>query len=141
MLAFVDLIHALRTRGRKVPNSCIHPGGVFASRGENLREMNLFRGACIHAFGSSLSPDFSCALLLMVLSSFASPCLRGARLFSLKWSFLGLCFAFDHLFELFSRFFSFFVFSELVTCVCVVNALINREIEDQSVRGPVDGRS
>jgi hypothetical protein len=24
MLAFVDLIHALPTRGRKVPNSCFH---------------------------------------------------------------------------------------------------------------------
>jgi hypothetical protein len=34
MLALVDLIHALPTRGRKVPNSCFH--GEFASRKENL---------------------------------------------------------------------------------------------------------
>jgi hypothetical protein len=48
--------------------------------------------------------------------------------------------AFDHLFEFFSRFFSFSLFSELVI-VCVVNALIKGEIEDRNVRGPVDGRS
>jgi hypothetical protein len=32
MLVFVDLIHALPTRGRKVPNSCLE--GEFASREE-----------------------------------------------------------------------------------------------------------
>jgi hypothetical protein len=42
MLAFVDLIHALSTRGRKVPNSCFL--GEFASRKEKLGEMHLFRG-------------------------------------------------------------------------------------------------
>jgi hypothetical protein len=41
MLAFVDLIHALPTRGRKVPNSW----GSFASREEKLGEMHLFRGS------------------------------------------------------------------------------------------------
>jgi hypothetical protein len=46
------------------------------------------------------------------------PCLRGPRFFSLKWSFLGFCLAFDHLFEFLFRFFSFYLFSELVTCVC-----------------------
>jgi hypothetical protein len=43
MLAFVDLIHALPTRGRKVPNSCFQ--GEFASRKEKLGEMRLFRGS------------------------------------------------------------------------------------------------
>jgi hypothetical protein len=52
----------------------------------------------------------------------------------------GFCLAFDHLFEFFVRFFSFSFFYELVT-MCVVNALIKGEIEDQSIRGPVDGRS
>jgi hypothetical protein len=55
--------------------------------------------------------------------------------------FLAFCLAFDHLFEFFIRFFSFSLFSELVTCVCVVNALIKGEIVDRSIRGPVDGRS
>jgi hypothetical protein len=48
--------------------------------------------------------------------------------------------AFDHLFEIFVRFFSFSFFYELVT-MCVVNALIKGEIEDRSVRGLVDGRA
>jgi hypothetical protein len=43
MLALVDLIHALPTRGRKVPNSFFQ--GEFASRKENLGEMHLFRGS------------------------------------------------------------------------------------------------
>jgi hypothetical protein len=30
----------------------------FASREEKLGEMHLFRGACIHAFGSSFLPEF-----------------------------------------------------------------------------------
>jgi hypothetical protein len=34
-----------------------------------------------------------------------------------------------------------FLFSLNLLLVCVVNALIKGEIEDQSVRGPVDGRS
>jgi hypothetical protein len=48
--------------------------------------------------------------------------------------------AFDHLFELLVLFFSFSLFSELVTMIAV-NALIKGEIEDQSIQGPVDGRS
>jgi hypothetical protein len=66
------------------------------------------------------------------------PCLRGPRFFSLKWSFLGFCLAFDHLLEFF---FLFFSFSLNWLLVCVVNALTKGEIEDRSVRGPVDGRS
>jgi hypothetical protein len=54
MLVFVDLIHALPTRGRKVPNSC--------SQGELcIEERKLCicsGGACIHAFGSSFLPEF-----------------------------------------------------------------------------------
>jgi hypothetical protein len=43
LLAFVDLIHALPTRGRKVLNTCFQ--GEFASRKEKLGEMHLFRGS------------------------------------------------------------------------------------------------
>ena len=72
MLAFVDLIHALPTRGRKVPNSCIQ--GEFCIEGKkNLGECIWSGGACIHAFGSSCSPDFICACLPIVSSPFASP--------------------------------------------------------------------
>jgi hypothetical protein len=56
MLAFVDLIHALPTGGRKVPNSCFQ--GKFCIKGRNIGRNALFRGACIHAFGSSFSPEF-----------------------------------------------------------------------------------
>jgi hypothetical protein len=44
MLAFVDLIHALPTRGRNVPNSCFSRGS-FASREIKLGEMHLFWGS------------------------------------------------------------------------------------------------
>jgi hypothetical protein len=53
ILVFVALIHELPTRGRKVPNSC--------SQGELcIKERKLCicsGGACIHAFGSSFSPE------------------------------------------------------------------------------------
>jgi hypothetical protein len=42
MLALVDLIHALPTRGRKVPNSCFQE--EFASRKENLGENAFVQG-------------------------------------------------------------------------------------------------
>jgi hypothetical protein len=42
ILAFVDLIHALPTRG---DTQFMFPGGVFASREEKLGEMHLFRGS------------------------------------------------------------------------------------------------
>jgi hypothetical protein len=80
-LVFVDLIHALPTRGRKVP---IHaPKGSFASRKENYAFvqgelafifMHLFRGSlhsCI--WGALFRLNFSRALLPMVSSPFASP--------------------------------------------------------------------
>jgi hypothetical protein len=50
MLAFVDLNHALPTRGGKYPNHVSR--GSLASREEKLGEIQLFRGACMHAFGS-----------------------------------------------------------------------------------------
>jgi hypothetical protein len=57
MVAFVDLIHALPTRGRKVPNSCFQ--GEFCIKGRKIgRNAFVQGGACIHAFGSSFSPEF-----------------------------------------------------------------------------------
>jgi hypothetical protein len=58
ILALVDLIHALPTRGRKVPNSCFQ--GEFASiEGRKFGGKCICSGgACIHAFGSSFSLDF-----------------------------------------------------------------------------------
>jgi hypothetical protein len=71
MLAFVDLIYALPTRG-EYP---IHVSrGSFASREEKLGEMHLFKGSlhsCI--WGAFFRLIFSCALLPMVSSPFASP--------------------------------------------------------------------
>jgi hypothetical protein len=42
ILSFVALIYALPPRERKVPNSCFR--GSFASRGEKLGEIHLFKG-------------------------------------------------------------------------------------------------
>jgi hypothetical protein len=64
------------------------------------------------------------------------PCLRGPRFFSLKWSFLGLCLAFDHLSRFFFRFFSFSLFSELVTCVCWRRRLRTGVSEDRWMIAP-----
>jgi hypothetical protein len=75
MLAFVDLIHALPTRGRDsnpilALGINVQQGGVFTSKGE----MHLFMGSLHSCRGSSLCHlNFSCARLLMVLSPFASP--------------------------------------------------------------------
>jgi hypothetical protein len=68
MLAFVDLIHALPTRGRKVSNSCFQGGS--ASREENAFVQGEL--AFMH-LGALFRLNFSCALLSMVLSPFASP--------------------------------------------------------------------
>jgi hypothetical protein len=54
MLVFVDLIHKLPTKGRKVPNSCSQ-GELFI---EERKLCICSGGACIHAFGSSFSPQF-----------------------------------------------------------------------------------
>jgi hypothetical protein len=56
MLAFVDLIHALPTRGRKV--QFIFPGGVLHQGKKNVEKCICSGEACIHAFGSSFSPEF-----------------------------------------------------------------------------------
>jgi hypothetical protein len=56
MLAFVDLIHALPTRERKVPNSCFQ--WEFCIKGKNWEKCICSGGVCIHAFGSSFSPEF-----------------------------------------------------------------------------------
>jgi hypothetical protein len=109
--------------------------GNFASR-EKLGEMHLFRGARILHLGAlftwilvvlfcwlcrTLLPHLEESVILEHFISVVSshcPCLRGLRLFSLKWSFLGFCLDFDHLLEFFSHFFSFSLLSELVTCLC-----------------------
>jgi hypothetical protein len=107
------------------------PGGVCIEerkfgRNANLGEMHLFRGSlhsCIWElfFAWILVVLFCrwCRALLphleesTILEHFISvvlsrcPCLSGPGSFSLKWSFLGFCLAFDHLLEFFFRSFSF----------------------------------
>jgi hypothetical protein len=102
MLAFVDLIHALPTRGRKT-TQFMFPGGVFHQGKKNFGEMHLFKGnlhSCIwELFLIQLLVVLFCrwcqALLphleeLAILEHFISvvssrcPCLRGQRSFSLK---------------------------------------------------------
>jgi hypothetical protein len=72
MLEFVDLIHALPTRGRKVP---IHVSrGSFASREEKFRRNAFVQGelAFMH-LGALFLLNFSYAILPMVSSPFVSP--------------------------------------------------------------------
>jgi hypothetical protein len=73
ILAFVDLIHALPIRGGGSTQFMV-PGGVFASREEKVGQMHLFRGS-LHSchLGALFRLNFSCALLPMVSSPFASP--------------------------------------------------------------------
>jgi hypothetical protein len=72
ILAFVDLIHALPTRGRKVPNSCFQ--GEFCIEERKIGGNAFVQGelAFMH-LGALFRLNFSCALLPMVLSPFASP--------------------------------------------------------------------
>jgi hypothetical protein len=58
MLAFVDLIHALPTMERKVPNSFMFLGGALHQGKKNWEKCICSGGACIHAFRSSFSPEF-----------------------------------------------------------------------------------
>jgi hypothetical protein len=71
MLAFVDLIHALPTRGRNVPNSCFQ--GEFCIKGTKIGRNAFVQGdlAFMH-LGALFCLKFSCALLPMVSSPFAS---------------------------------------------------------------------
>jgi hypothetical protein len=71
ILAFVDLIHTLPTRGG-VPNSCFQ--GEFCIEERKIGGNAFVQGelAFIH-LGALFSPEFSCALLPMVSSPFASP--------------------------------------------------------------------
>jgi hypothetical protein len=57
MLAFVDLIHSLPTRGRgKYPIQVSK--GSFASREEKLGEVHLFRGSLLSCIWDLLTPEF-----------------------------------------------------------------------------------
>jgi hypothetical protein len=69
MLAFVDFIDALPTRGRKVPNSCFQ--GEFCIKERTTRSNAFGQGelAFMH-FGALFRLNFSCALLPMVSSPF-----------------------------------------------------------------------
>jgi hypothetical protein len=72
MLAFVDLIHALPTRGRKVPNSCSK--GELCIKGRKIgRNAFVQRELAFMHLGALFRLNFSCALLPMVSSPFASP--------------------------------------------------------------------
>jgi hypothetical protein len=146
MLVFVDLIHALPTRGRKVANSCSQGELCIEERNSCIWEL-LFAWILVVLFCQwcrALLPQLEESVILEHFISVVSsryPFLRGPRSFSLKWSFLGFCLAFWSLpwfFLFFLFFFSFF--SKLVTCLCC-QYTHQGEIEDRSVRGPVDGRS
>jgi hypothetical protein len=56
MLAFVDLIHALPTRGGST--QFMFQGGALHQGKKNWEKCICSEGACIHAFGSSFSPEF-----------------------------------------------------------------------------------
>jgi hypothetical protein len=73
MLAFVDLIHALPTRGRKVPNSCFQ--GELRIKERKIRRNTFVQGelAFMHLQLFLACLNFSCALLSRVSSPFASP--------------------------------------------------------------------
>jgi hypothetical protein len=70
LLAFVDLIHALPTRGS---TQFMFPGGVLHWGKKNWEKCICLGGACIHALGGSFRLNFSCALFPMVSSPCASP--------------------------------------------------------------------
>jgi hypothetical protein len=72
MLVVVDLIHALPTRGRNVPNSCFQ--GEFCIKGRKIGINAFVQGelAFMH-LGALFRLNFSCDLLPMVSSPFASP--------------------------------------------------------------------
>jgi hypothetical protein len=57
MLAFVDLIRALPTRGEE-STKFLFPGGVLHQGKKNWEKCICSGGACIHAFGCSFSSKF-----------------------------------------------------------------------------------
>jgi hypothetical protein len=57
MLAFVNLIHALPTRGRK-STQFMFPGEVLHQGKKNWEKCICSGGACIHAFRNSFSLEF-----------------------------------------------------------------------------------
>jgi hypothetical protein len=72
MLAFVDLIHALSTRGRKVPNSCFQ--GEFCFKGRKIGRNAFVQGEILLMhLGALFRLNFSCSLLPMVSSPFTLP--------------------------------------------------------------------
>jgi hypothetical protein len=72
MLIFVDLIHALPTRWRKVPNSCFQ--GEFCVKGRKIWRNAFVQGElAFMQLGAIFRLNFSCALLAMVSSPFATP--------------------------------------------------------------------
>jgi hypothetical protein len=72
MLTFVDLIHALPTRGRKVPNSCFQ--GEFRIKKRKIGRNAFVQGEiAFMQLGALFRLNFSCAPLPMVSSPFASP--------------------------------------------------------------------
>jgi hypothetical protein len=133
-------------QGKKNREKCICSGGAWGSLHLCIWEL-FFAWILVVLFCRwcrALLPHLEESTILEHFISVVSsrfPCLRGPRFFSLKWSFLGFCLAFDLLLELFLSFLFFFLFSLNWLLVCVVNALIKGEIEDRSFRGPVDGRS
>jgi hypothetical protein len=122
--------------------------GGFTSRGRKIWMLSSWGELefCTHLFRGSLNSCFGSSLCHLVSSPFASPWGVGilehfASVVLIEvCSFNWFCLAFDHLFEFFVHLFSFSLFYELVT-MCLVNALIEGEIEDRSIREPVVGRS
>jgi hypothetical protein len=135
MLAFVDMIHALPIRGRKVPNSCFQ--GEFCIKGRKFGRNAFVQEELVFMhLGALFRLNFSCALLSMVSSPFASswgvgkfgafylvcveplPLPLGTEIFLTQVIFSWLLFGFWSLVWVFLSFHFFFSFSELVTCVC-----------------------
>jgi hypothetical protein len=135
------------------------PGGALHQGDKKLGEMHLFRGilhSCIWVLFCTwiliLLFCWWCRALLphleesAILEHFTSvvlshcPCLRG-RDFSHSSDLVLAFVCFWSLVWGFQLFLFFFIFSLNWLLVCVVNALIKEEIEDQSIRGPVNGLS
>jgi hypothetical protein len=142
--------------GEKYP---IHVSrGNFCIKGRKIGRNAFVQGElAFMLFGALFRLNFSCALLSMVSSPFASPwgisnfgafylgCVeplplrKGTEIFLTQVIVSCLLFGFWSLVWVFSLFSVLFLLSLNWLLVCVANALIKGEIEDRSVRGPVDG--